>query len=98
VNDEHTKPVESRTEEQLLGSETAWPLPAGHTHVRRWQAGYGEYRAIEATASGGLTKRELFAAMALQAVITNDHQNIGYETGAGHAVKYADALLKELAK
>lgn len=46
----------------------------------------------------GLTKRELFAAMAMQAVIANDHQNIGYETGARFAVKYADALVNELAK
>lgn len=42
----------------------------------------------------GLTKRELFAAMAMQALADEE-----YPEGCAHeAVKYADALLAELAK
>jgi hypothetical protein len=45
----------------------------------------------------GLTKRELLAAMAMQAIETSNPQ-AGYEDIAVSAVKQADALLKELAK
>jgi len=93
VNGEHTNPVESRTEEHSV----AWAKSNGTEPVYPGQP-LGASGEPIAEYYYGLTKRELFAAMALQAVITNDHQNIGYETGAGHAVKYADALLKELAK
>lgn len=42
----------------------------------------------------GLTKRELFAAMAMQGLADEE-----YPEGCAHeAVKYADALLAELAK
>jgi len=45
----------------------------------------------------GLTKRELFAAMAMQALIpTYVEQVKELENAAGAAVEYADALLKEL--
>lgn len=42
----------------------------------------------------GLTKRELFAAMAMQGLATDEFP----EGCATSAVKYADALLAELAK
>lgn len=46
---------------------------------------------------GGLTKRELIAAMAMQALIpTYVEQVKELENAAGAAVEYADALLKEL--
>jgi hypothetical protein len=44
----------------------------------------------------GLTKRELFAAMAMQGIVFNDIYTT--ETAARMAVGAADALLKELAK
>ena len=93
----------SETKEQILGSETAYPLPDGHTQVTSWQAGYGEYRATEATAKGGLTKRELFAMAAMQSLLVpivgdDDPQLWSYGEIANSAVKAADALLKELAK
>ncbi|MGZ3686652.1 MAG: hypothetical protein ACXWPM_00715 [Bdellovibrionota bacterium] len=49
---------------------------------------------------GGLTKRELFAAMAMQGIVTNDHvDGVGDpERHAKLAVHHADALLAELAK
>ena len=43
----------------------------------------------------GLTKREYFAAMAMQGLVD---RHISYEVVAEHAVKYGDALLKELDK
>lgn len=46
----------------------------------------------------GLTKRELFAAMALQALIGNVQYHTYQDMVASDAAKYADALLKELAK
>ena len=93
MNGEHTKQVESLSEEHSV----AWAKSNGTEPVYPGQP-LGASGEPIAEYYYGITKRELFAAMALQAVITNDHQNIGYETGAGHAVKYADALLKELAK
>ena len=48
----------------------------------------------------GLTKRELFAAMAMQGYLANP--NVDPDTAvkayAQHSVTYADALLAELAK
>jgi hypothetical protein len=47
---------------------------------------------------GGLTKRELFAAMAMQGMRA-DHSATGVpEAIARESVRLADALLKELAK
>lgn len=45
----------------------------------------------------GITKREWFAAMAMQAIEASNPP-AGYEDIAVSAVKQADALLKELAK
>lgn len=42
-----------------------------------------------------ITKRELFAAMAMQSFINRGH---GYADVAGAAVMYADALIAELGK
>lgn len=41
----------------------------------------------------GLTKREYFAAMAMQGLVD---RHINYEVVAEHAVRYSDALLAEL--
>jgi hypothetical protein len=46
----------------------------------------------------GVTKREYFAAMAMQGAVANNGVNASFEGIASEAVKYADALLKELAK
>ena len=48
------------------------------------------------TMYGGLTKREYFAAMAMQGMANNN--NITVEIVAAWSVQYADALLAELAK
>lgn len=60
----------------------------------------GQERAYPADHARGLTKRELFAAMAMQGILAdgfsdelNSAKNI-----ARRAVNYADALLAELAK
>jgi hypothetical protein len=49
--------------------------------------------------SAGLTKRELFAAMAMQGIITYERGKlINPENTALHSVKFADTLLEELSK
>ncbi len=47
----------------------------------------------------GLTKREHFACLAMQGIVSSDTRRIyGSERVAIDAVSYADALLKELEK
>jgi PRTRC genetic system protein C len=55
----------------------------------------GEDAAYACETSYGLTKRELFAAMAMQALI-NDDGGISYAEAAQHAVKHARELIKAL--
>lgn len=59
------------------------------------------------SAENGLTKRELFAAMAMQGMLADHTLAIGYgksegdelmENTVSSAVRYADALLAELEK
>lgn len=44
----------------------------------------------------GLTKREMFAMVAMQGILANRERDLDYETAAKHAVRYADELLKQL--
>lgn len=46
----------------------------------------------------GLTKRELFAVMALEGLLSEWPRTSDYETIARDAVRFADALIKELNK
>lgn len=47
----------------------------------------------------GLTKRELFAAMAMQGICASEpSEKLDYEHTAHFAVEHADALIAELAK
>jgi hypothetical protein len=46
----------------------------------------------------GLTKREYFAAIALQGLLANQGKTLGLEHAAAVAVNYADALIEELIK
>jgi len=48
--------------------------------------------------NAGLTKREYFAAMALQGLLTDNESPNSREEFAGYAVKFADALIEELSK
>ena len=48
--------------------------------------------------NNGLTKREYFAAMALQGLLTDNESPNSREEFAGYAVKFADALIEELSK
>lgn len=64
----------------------------------------GKYREI-LYPSGGLTKRELIAAMAMQGILSNITKITGDWTGqltpgfmSAQAVKLTDALLEELEK
>lgn len=49
-------------------------------------------------ASDGLTKRELFAAMAMQGILSDSEYNEPVERLASSSVRAADALIAELAK
>lgn len=53
---------------------------------------------IEETCGQGLTKRELFAAMAMQGMQGNTNYKWLPKAMAEDAVKYADALINELNK
>lgn len=46
----------------------------------------------------GLSKREWFAGQVLQGLLADTEFNVGPEEAATTAVRYADALLKELSK
>ncbi len=58
------------------------------------------YPCMSYSAPSGLTKRELFAAMAMQGIASNPNAATteGPDVVAGAAVEAADALLAELAK
>lgn len=55
---------------------------------------------VDAFPSGGLTKRELFAAMAMQGICADGipGQHHQYHATAQESVKYADALIAALNK
>ena len=57
-----------------------------------------EYNLIDDVVASGLTKRELFAAMAMQGLISNPDKSYDSACAASDAVAFADALLAELAK
>lgn len=68
--------------------------PAPHVWAERWEM-------IEKVkeSEGGLTKRELFAAMAMQGLLANSDPNTNEwaaDQVARYAVKQADVLLAEL--
>ena len=44
----------------------------------------------------GLTKREIYAAMAMQALLSNPYNQVIGKTTATYAVKMADLLIKAL--
>jgi len=46
----------------------------------------------------GLTKRELFAAMAMQGLLSNPELSAEFEAYASDSVKFADALIDGLNK
>jgi len=58
----------------------------------------GERYAFPGDSFGGLTKREMFAAMAMQGLLSTGANWFESKDGAHFSVKWADALLAELAK
>lgn len=80
---------ESLTTETKLGTESAYPITPPLDDGGQVPAGYPY-------AEGGLTKRELLAALAMQGVIASNE--LHPDDIAEFAVNQADRLLKELAK
>ena len=94
MNGEHTKPVESRTEDlvnKAAQDNGLWPA-----YPNQPLDGSGMPCAEHAP---GLTKRERFAMAAMQGIFAHGYTmpNEGHEA-AKYAVQAADLLLKELAK
>lgn len=73
-----------------VGARSAFPLPAD---IAQESTG-----GLSSAAASGLTKRELFAAMAMQGLFSDNDCNWNHDRRAAEAVEAADALLRELAK
>jgi hypothetical protein len=59
---------------------------------------YANNSVMSVWSEGGLTKRELFAAMALQGMLSDSNLTDTFENFARNSVKSADALIAELQK
>lgn len=70
--------------------EKSWAFPQSATN-------FGLSDSVPKPLRGGLTKRELFAAMAMQGLLTNPEFSASLRE-ANWAVKAADALIAELTK
>jgi hypothetical protein len=67
-------------------------------HIK-WKANFnGEKQAFADELNMGLNKREWFAGMALQGLLANHENRTSYEAIAVDAIRYSDALLKQLAE
>lgn len=76
-------------------SEYVFPQPGSTSHLKPFAA--SEF------IRGGLTKRELFAAMAMQGFLAwsqpeESGLDLGPEGCAGSSIRYADALIARLAE
>ncbi len=94
---EHSQPAQLSTDPNDMRARQLGAEPASPTEETRRNS-YGDIS--ERTTVPGLTKRELFAAMAMQGQCANSipGSHHSFENTARDAVQYADALLKELAK
>lgn len=59
---------------------------------------HGHNESTSLGLQGGISKRELFAAMAMQGLLVNEYVDSTYDECAKTSVRYADALLTELEK
>lgn len=59
---------------------------------------YGDHNQQYIVSAGGLSKREYFAAMVLQGLLTDPDFSTGPKIAAETALRYADALIAELSK
>lgn len=76
-----------RTPGQLLGSQPAFPSSRVEEHVSA-KIAYNE----------GVTRREVFAALALQGLLAQTSTEVSAAVAARQAVVYADVLCDALAK
>ncbi len=77
---------------EVLGHEWVYPQPLGPDGLPSEASGYVGFEP-------GITKRQLFAAMAMQGLLAGDTDRVVTADGiAKEAVEQADALLAELAK
>jgi hypothetical protein len=66
--------------------------------IERKAKSNGERDAFPELDGGGLNKREWLAGMALQGLLANHENRTSYEAIAVDAIRYSDALLKQLAE
>lgn len=78
----------------MSGDENAFP------GIRSSGGEYADSPVTSVWSEGGLTKRELFAAMAMQGLVKalSNPYKFPYETAAAMSCKAADALIAALAK
>lgn len=75
------------------GNELIAPLPEP---VTQWSSSTQSFEQVSPDYSGGLTKREMFAAAALNGLMAHVQSPSDIEFMAERAVLAADALIKEL--
>lgn len=81
--------TEQHRTEEPLGWESVYPIPERRS----------DYNEVLQGAQTGLTKRELYAAMAMQGIFAHGYTMPNEsDEAARYAVQAADYLLKELAK
>lgn len=71
----------------------------GNKHVYPSEGKKGTQYGTQYIYNEGITKRELFAAMAMQGLVTRNEASQGWdENDSKQAIHIADCLLKELEK
>lgn len=89
--------MKSETSVEDSASESAFPL---HDVQQPWDSAAQCFDSIRTVITGGLTKREYIATMALQGILANanGYNDATYKGAARDAVLHADTLLEALAK
>ena len=88
----HTEDTMTRSEKAIaLGNEPAFPVETSVGY-------YGKQTGLLTGWSIGLTKREYFAGLAMQGIISNATGCSTFMAYSQDAIGYADVLLEELVK
>lgn len=77
-------------------NEPAFPTPCGTAVVTDYHPGHGDVRRTVDVCATGLTRREYFAAKAMQGLLASSEADDA--SIAKYSVALADALIRELEK